>query len=334
MNESHETNKENNYKNDVEEKPSKYDVYAEDLNKYKSELLEQGEELKDKIMDETEEIQKSLGSVMTNATDSVREFSFNDFMSSTSLITNISFLLLVIFVFVILFQFFLTIIINIMNNHNNSPKLTDGLVPGNQLLIIQQDPSVPGAITIPRSNNAENGIEFTWSVWVFIRSITLGKYEHIFHKGDANINTTTGLNFPNNAPGLYITDNTNSFTIIMNTYEDINEEIIIGDIPLNKWVNTIIRCRNKTIDVYINGTIAQSTELLGVPKQNYGNVYIGMNGGFNGDVSNLWYYNHALNITEIDRLVSKGPNIKPASNSPNINNKISNYLSFRWFFNQ
>jgi hypothetical protein len=55
----------------------------------------------------------------------------------------------------------------------------------------------------------------------------------------------------------------------MNTFSVINEQIVIPDLPLNKWVNVIIRCENTTLDVYINGTITRSHMLHGVPKQNY-----------------------------------------------------------------
>ncbi len=123
----------------------------------------------------------------------------------------------------------------------------------------------------------------------------------------------------------------------MNTYNVINEEITIPNIPLNKWINVIIRCQNTTLDVYVNGTITKSHELHGVPKQNYGNVYVAMNGGFDGYISNLWYYNYALGATEISKLVTKGPNTKlissgPGSGTDSINLVNPNYLSLRWFF--
>jgi hypothetical protein len=139
------------------------------------------------------------------------------------------------------------------------------------------------------------------------------------------------MNFPNNAPGLYIAPNTNAFVIVMNTYDKINEEITIPNITLNKWINVIIRCQNKTLDVYINGTIARSAELSGVPKQNYGDIFIGMNGGFSGYVSNLWYFDHALGTSAIQDIVRVGPNTKmTGSNAMNMKNP--NYLSLRWFF--
>jgi hypothetical protein len=117
----------------------------------------------------------------------------------------------------------------------------------------------------------------------------------------------------------------------MNTYNVINEEILIPDIPMNKWVNVVIRCKNTTLDVYINGTITRSIELLGVPKQNYGDVYVAMNGGFDGNISNLWYYNHALGTSEIQNIAKSGPSTKMVS-SGGINVKDPNYLSLRWFF--
>jgi hypothetical protein len=160
-------------------------------------------------------------------------------------------------------------------------------------------------------------------------------YRCVFYKGNdfsKNPNADSqGLNFPNNAPGLYIAPNTNDLVIMMNTFNVINEEITVNDIPLNKWVNVIIRCENNTLDIYINGTIIKSHHLHGVPKQNYGDVYIAPNGGFSGYISNLWYYNYALGVKEISKLASDGPNtVTRGSNSLNLKN--NNYLSMRWFF--
>ena len=118
---------------------------------------------------------------------------------------------------------------------------------------------------------------------------------------------------------------------MMNTFNVINEEIIVNDIPLNKWVNVIIRCQSNTIDVYINGIITKSHHLHGVPRQNYGDVFIAPNGGFSGYISNLWYYNYALGTAEITRIANKGANTYlRGSNGINLNKP--NYLSLRWFF--
>jgi len=262
-----------------------------------------------------------------------------DFLNSNSLVAQIAFLLLVLFVFLILLRLGISLLGYFMAP-TGSPKLINGMVDAKHLLVIPQDPDTQGAITITRSVNETEGIEFTWSVWIYIEDLTYnsGKYRCVFYKGNdyaknpnASSEETQGLNFPNNAPGLYIAPNTNNLIVIMNTFNVINEEIHINDIPMNKWVNVIIRCQNNTLDVYINGTIIKSHNLHGVPKQNYGDVYVAPNGGFDGYISNLWYYNYALGISEINRLTNNGPNTN-MKGSNGINVKNADYLSLRWFF--
>jgi hypothetical protein len=257
------------------------------------------------------------------------------FMQSNSLIGNFSFLLLVIFAFIILLRIGISTLVYFFKPPD-SPHLIDGMVDGKQMIIFEQDPSNNGAKTIYRSVNANDGIEFTWSSWIFIDSITTTptnstpQYRHIFSKGNYTIGSN-GMMEPNNAPGLYLAPDKNQLVIVMNTYQVINEEIIIPNIPINKWVNIIIRCQNTTFDVYINGTISRSINLVGVPKQNYGNVYVCANGGFNGYLSNLWYYNYALGTSSIQKIVEKGPNTKMVG-SNGMNDTLFSYLSLRWFF--
>jgi hypothetical protein len=119
----------------------------------------------------------------------------------------------------------------------------------------------------------------------------------------------------------------------MDTYNSNSDQIIVPNIPRNKWVNVIIRCKNTTIDVYINGLIAQSYQLSGVPKQNYGNVYVSLNGGFPGFISNLFYYKHALSISEIQGLNTIGPNLTLTQNGGKYEIISDDYLSLRWYFN-
>jgi len=263
--------------------------------------------------------------------------STEEFLNSNSLVGKVAFLLLVLFAFIILLRIGVAVLGYFFSPATN-PKLIDGTVDAKQLIVFPQDPSIEGAKTISRSINATDGIEFTWSVWINIDNLTYnsGKYKCVFYKGNdyaTNPNDTeaVGLNFPNNAPGVYIAPNTNNLIIMMNTFNVINEEIVINDIPLNKWFNVIIRCQNNTLDIYINGTITKSHTLHGVPKQNYGDIYVAPLGGFDGYISNLWYYNYALGTSEISRLVSKGPNTK-MTGSKSFDIKNPNYLSLRWFF--
>ena len=259
-------------------------------------------------------------------------FGTKEFLESNSLVAKFAFLLLVIFAFVISLRIGISLMAYFFKP-STSIKLMNGMVDSTQMIVYQQDPSNNGAATIYRSINATDGIEFTWSTWIFINNLqtNAGIYKHVFSKGNSNL-IENGLIQPNNAPGLYIAPNTNALVVLMNTFNVINEEIVIPDIPLNKWVNVIIRCQNTTLDVYINGTIARSVNLIGVPKQNYGDVYVAMNGGFDGYISNLWYYSYALGTSAIQNIVSNGPNTKMISSSNGMNDNMFNYLSLRWFF--
>ena len=268
--------------------------------------------------------------------DTFNTFSTNtetnsSFSESNSLVAKFSFLLLVIFMFILLLNVGISLI-SWFTKPSPSPQLFNGMIDATQMITFPQDPSSNGAVTIYRSNNANDGIEFTWSVWIFINNLQYleGQYKHVFYKGNSNLESN-GLNFPNNAPGLYIAPNTNSLVVMMNTFNDINEETVIPDIPLNKWVNVMIRCQNNKLDVYVNGTITRSVQLMGVPKQNYGDVYVAANGGFNGYISNLWYYNYALGTSDITNIVNKGPNTTLVGSS-SLNLKDPNYLSLRWYF--
>ena len=259
---------------------------------------------------------------------------FKDFMESNNLVAKIAFLLLVIFVFIILLQLCIKLLVFFFDT-SSSPYLINGMVRANQPISFPQDPSSLNAKPLQRSINGPDGIEFTWSIWIYIETLPEdpNKYAHIFSKGNADI-SANGLVQPNNAPGLYIAPGTNELVVIMNTFDNINNEIEIPNIPSNKWINVIIRCQNTTLDVYINGTIAKSIDLGYVPKQNYGDVYTSLGGGFDGYISNLRYYNYALGTSAIQSITQIGPNIKTVDNSPGsgMASKYSKYFSLNWYF--
>ena len=216
---------------------------------------------------------------------------------------------------------------------NANPYVVKGLVPGNVPLVIQQDPNIKGSIPIERSNNQVFGLEFSWAVWLNISDLgKTGEYQHIFHKGDNNIETegdNIGMNFPNNAHGLYLSQKSNELVVVMNTFTTINEEIKIPNIPMNKWLHVVIRIENNNLDVYINGSLAKRHVLANVPKQNYGNVNVALNGGFQGFISDLRYFSHALQPGEILSIVNAGPNLTVNKNQNNMGTPP--YLSLQWY---
>ena len=256
-----------------------------------------------------------------------------EFLESNSMIARLSFILLLLLGFIVL----LRIGVNLLTWYYSPGKnvhFIDGMQAANQQRRFIQDPSVDGSKTIVRSNNEDQGIEFTWSVWVFIEDIAAGagKYRHVFHKGDSPVKAgEDGIIYPNNGPGLYLAPNTNNMYVIMSTYNDYKEEVMVPGIPLQKWVNIIIRVKNKTMDIYVNGVITQSILLNGVPKQNFGDVWMCSNGGFDGYVSNLWYYAEAIGVSKIAEINRKGPNRKMLGQS-GMEDKKRDVLSLRWYF--
>ena len=230
-----------------------------------------------------------------------------EFLESNGLVAKVAFLLLVLVVFVIAVRFSAQLLAWLFS-YNNQPHLIDGMINAKNMMVIPQDPNNRNSIPIIRSDNQANGIEFTYSVWIFIDDLVYqqGQYRHIFHKGNDNINYTsqpTGMNQPNNAPGLYIAPNTNALVVVMNTFNDIEEKVTIDDIPMNKWVCVQLRVENHQLDTYINGKLAKRLIMKGVPKQNYGDVFVGMNGGFSGYISDLRYFNYGLGTGKIQSIV-------------------------------
>ena len=258
-----------------------------------------------------------------------------EFLQSNSIVAKFAFLLLVLILFILALRLGTSLLAWIFSPKSN-PILIDGMIDSKHMMRIPQNPGSTGAIPIQRSVNKKEGLEFTWSVWMYIDDLTYreNEYRHVFHKGNDNINLTNvpiGMNQPNNGPGLYIAPSTNNLVVVMNTFNKINEEIIIEDIPINKWINVIIRVSYQNrLDVYINGRLARRHVLNSVPKQNYGDVFVSMNGGFSGHTSSLRYFTNAIGTNEIQSIVNDGPNMTPVDKD--LINSKPRYLSLRWFF--
>ena len=258
------------------------------------------------------------------------------FLDSNSYVAKAAFLILVVIVFVYVLRACITVIAYLFSP-NSSPYLVDGVIDGNVgNLIIPQDPSETTAVPIIRSVNDDVGIGFTWSAWVFIKQKepdTGSMMRHVFNKGSATVDQSTGLMSPNNGPGLYLKPDYTGLKVVMSTFADKNMSIDVDNIPVNKWFNVIIRIENTVMDVFINGDLAQRLPLNSVPFQNYGDVNVAINGGFNGNLSSLRYYNIALGTRAIQNIVSSGPNLTVLGGSGGAPGTMD-YLSMRWFFRQ
>jgi len=287
-------------------------------------------------------VSNTYNSVKDSVKDSVSDFSSTnyidagkDFLESNSLIAKFAFLLLVVIVFIFLFNLGIWLIAYIMQNNRN-PLLINGMINGNQYRKITQDPKSHDSIAIFRSNNRSTGIEFSWSVWLnIIDPGKTGFYSHIFNMGNGDYDNA-GIATVNNGPGLYLTNNANFGTlhIVMDTIQNINksdyQSLDVEHIPLNKWFHVVLRLENNILDVYINGVITSRMNLDNVPRLNYNDIFVCNNGGFNGSLSNLQYHDYALNVFEINKIVSSGPNTNAAGSNTKSLSQYS-YLSGSWY---
>lgn len=279
----------------------------------------------------------SFSGLKNNLSSTMDEFATQpggppEFKSSNTIIAKVVFIILVVIGFMILMNLGIKLITYFTQPANN-PYVVSGLSNGSTNLVIPQDPKEKTSVLIKRSNNQSKGLEFTWSIWLYIDDLgnDAAKFQHIFSKGD-NLFNDSNIAKTNNAPGLYLHGNNNVLRVMMDTVNsaDKNNYIDIQNVPLKKWFHVTIRMQNTVMDVYVNGTISGRLNLQNVPKQNYNDVFVSQNGGFRGNLSDLRYFSSALNVFEINTIVMRGPTLK--TKQP-VANPIQNYsyLSNLWY---
>ena len=213
------------------------------------------------------------------------------------------------------------------------------------------NPNMKNPKPILRSINENQGMEFTWSSWVWVNS---ANYEgdhvnprRLFTKGFSNLNSDFVNNFQSdfimNSPGLYMYDpdsstNTNAISVVLSFFDDGNvnpedkpyEIVTITNIPIQKWFNVIIRIQGRTLDVYINGTLTKHKKFNRVIKQNYGDIMVGDHKfGADAYISSLRYFDHAIGANEIQNLMYNGPNLKMEGDE--MTHTKPPYLAMRWY---
>lgn len=310
------------------------------------------ETIKNNVSQGVETITNTVTDATNTVKSSINEFSSQntvsagqEFLNSNSIIAKFAFVVLILVIFLILLQLGISIIAYFTKPPSN-PYLVKGIVSGNSNIHISQNPKNSESVTILRSNNQNKGIEATWGSWLLINDINNPKgtgtagtnstsFSHVFNKGNEVYNKTNanGVASVNNAPGLYVSDNSSNLRLYFDTISNNNNFIDIVNIPLKKWFHIAIRIQNNIIDIYINGIISERQKLNEVPKQNYDDVHIGCNGGFNGQLSNLTYYDYALGIFEINNIILRGPNTT-VSTAENNSINYSYYLSNLWYSSQ
>jgi hypothetical protein len=168
--------------------------------------------------------------------------------------------------------------------------LLTGSISGKESKIVQAD-------KLSRSFNQKEGATFTYTGWILMKDFTYnyGQKRLIFTKDDC--------------PGLYLDTTSNSLLVVIKTFADTPETILISNITANKWIHFAIVVDQDSVDIYINGVVRQHHTLLQLPKQNDSAITLGSNAaaGWDGVLSNLQYRPRSLSAGEVAALTASVP---------------------------
>jgi hypothetical protein len=179
-------------------------------------------------------------------------------------------------------------------------------------------------------NVAHNNTNFSVSMWIYIKD---WKYNYDFNKilfskyfNEGGV--TTGKRIY--SPIIYLDKYNNKLIYKAHIYNkaDGHPKLVkceFNDIPIQSWVNIVFSVEDKTVNLYINGSLVKKCnfESIGYQGENYkleilpkGKHYIdddhsdnnndGLN-GFSGNISKLQYISKTINFAEIRKIYENGP---------------------------
>ena len=185
-------------------------------------------------------------------------------------------------------------------------------------------------------NVTNNNTNFTVSMWIYIKD---WKYNYDFNKiifSKYFINDNQKKIF---SPIIYLDKYNNNLIYQAHIYDDIGSitensvpkliTCAYNDIPIQSWVNIVFTTYDKTVNLYINGSLAKKCNFknIGYQGSNYkleilprgkkkiisdssfddeSDENLGLQ-GFSGDISKLQYISKTLNYSEIRKIYENGP---------------------------
>lgn len=250
--------------------------------------------------------------------------------------SNFGKILILIIVILLVVYFLYLIVRQLQNRYYNSPIILGKTRQGDTTTLPIK------AFKFKDPEDGQFGTEFTYTVWLYIKDTNFnqptqscssgGAFKHIFHKGSSidGIQLGAPQSYPLlQAPGLWLYPDINKLAINMNTFASPQEKCDIGNIPINKWFHLSIVLIGNSLDIYVNCNLKKRCRLTGVPKLNYGDFFITSWGGFQGFISNIRYFNTAINTFQIENQCTVKPSppefISPDDTPP--------YLADNWWMN-
>jgi hypothetical protein len=93
----------------------------------------------------------------------------------------------------------------------------------------------------------------------------------------------------------------------MNVSEfNADDKCDIVNIPIQTWVHVAISLYGRTLDVYLDGELARSCKYSNPPRINNDDIHILDHDGFDGNISDMRYYDKPLSASKIRSIYKKG----------------------------
>jgi hypothetical protein len=168
----------------------------------------------------------------------------------------------------------------------------------NMPININHKTDLAGYQSLNKSN--EYNYKYAISFWLYIDTETNASYEKytsvLTYGGKPNVLYNASLNeLMITMPPELSTKKNKIFKL------DDNGNVIVFTKPnilLQKWNNIILNYNGGTLDIFYNGELVKSVYGF-VPHMSYDTLTIGTDKGINGQICNINYFNHELDITKI-----------------------------------
>ena len=169
------------------------------------------------------------------------------------------------------------------------------------------------ASQLPQNKGSNN---FAYSIWFYVNDwqYRLTESKEVLVRGSDS--TTDNYN-----PKITLAPYENNIHINITTYPvsggsqensdtsqaQNNNDCVIRNFPLQRWVNLIISLNGRTLDVYFDGKLVRTCVLPDVAKViSDADVNVTPNGGFSGWTSNLQFWSNPLNPQEAYNVYKAG----------------------------
>lgn len=158
-------------------------------------------------------------------------------------------------------------------------------------------------------SSVNRSISLTNYTWTNFR---YGRYKEIFHRGDSYSNNVTDITTVMQYPGFWLGPEMNNIYIMLSNGAK-NENFLLENIELNKWVHIACTLKGNSIGIYRNGKMEFSSYTNGTlysssikTKSLYFLGNTSSNTGFPGYMNEFKFYNRILSPDNIESIYENG----------------------------